>query len=451
MKPPLLRNERGIALLVVMGTITLLTYLMIDFTFESHVNKLRVHNLTDKAQARLTAEAGLRLAIARIKLYQEARNMIEKNENLKQMIDLSLLEESTRSPDLILPVPIVENMMNMQVRSTVERFNENLLLQGNLSLQIRTVSGFLNPNNLRATPLSEEERRQRDSRFTNPDEEQRSPQEVIEETLIETLSEAIERKSEEDDLFDIRYGNLDARLLIKELKYFVNHPDDFRDSERAEIEAMYLGRGVRAKHAPLTSLEELYLLEGWDDAIVDLIKDRLTVHEVSVIQVNELTANQLRIMFPEISDFQIEEFFLYRDGDPSRDERPRPFRNAEDFKDVIVNRLAVIHDEQFDEMIQSFEAAGLTIGVAGKLFQVISSATVERSTYSILAFIDLPIKPEPPPPPKEEEDPDRSRREEDPDDFDDRDDSRDRDENEEDKKEKPLELLTPRAVEIRRI
>lgn len=458
---PFLQNQRGIALLVVMGSVTILTYLIVDFTFETKVNKMRVHNVTDRTQARLTAEAGLNIAMARIKLYQEARNLYEQNENIQNIIDLSVLEESIRNPDFMFPVPVIEGQMNQQAQSAVQDFNLDSLLQGNLHVNIASVSGFLNPNNMRFEPPPPEDEfsdqndqgRWRDE----PDEDEGpSAQEVIEETLIETLREAMERKSEEDDIFDMRYGNLDPVLLIKELKYFVNHPDDFDDPERGEIESLYRLNDVTAKHAPLTSLEELYLLEGWSDAIVDLIKDRLTVHEVSIIQVNELTENQLRVLFPEITDFQIEEFFRYRDGDPERNERPRPFQSQTDFQNLIVERLGVLDQQSFEQLMSSFEAAGLSIGVAGKLFRVTSSATFNRATYTLEAYVDLPIKPQPPAPPRQpgpgqgEDRPRENENDPDQDQFPDDSPAEGRPDPDE-APERPLEFLTPRAVEIRRI
>lgn len=437
-------KQQGIALLVVMGSITILTYLIVDFTFETHVNKLRVHNVSDRLQARLTAEAGLNVALARIRLYQEARNLYEKNQALQEMVDLSILEESIRNPDFIMPIPLIEQHMTQTAISAINEFNNDSLLPGELHVSITAVGGFLNPNNLRY-PQREEGSRERD--FINDQDEQRaSPQELIEQRLVDALTQAMERKREEDDFFDARYGNLDPRLLVKELKFYVNHPNDFNEPERAEIEALYLRENIRPKHAPMTSLEELYRLQGWDDEIVNLIKNRLTVHEVSVIQVNELTEEQLKIIFPEITDFQIEEFFKYRDGDPERDEPPRPFRSASDFRSVVINHLAIVSEEVYDDIISSFESAGLSISVAGKLFRVRSRAHFNRAEYTLKAYIDLPVKPTPEPDDQENEEENNNQVDE----FGNPIETEQEGENEE-QEEHPIEFLPPRAVEIRRL
>ena len=87
-----LNNESGIALLMVMGVIAILTFLLADFTFESKLNKIKIYNQQDKIQARLNAESGLNFALGKLRLYQEGRNKIEKDDNLKSAFPSSDLE-----------------------------------------------------------------------------------------------------------------------------------------------------------------------------------------------------------------------------------------------------------------------------------------------------------------------------------------------------------------------
>ncbi len=437
-----LKNEKGIAIIMIMTTISLLTFLLADLTFETKLNKLRVYNYQDKAQARLNAEAGLRLALAKLKLYMKGKNLLEKNDTLKGSITPSSLEQAVTSP-FIFPIPLTKNA-NIIQRSAIEEFSENTLLRGKLSVEMTAVSGFLNPNNLRIPSLKEDN----ENNSNSGDEEKSSPALYIEKALVKTLDDAMRAKKEEDDDFDALYGNMDPELLIKELKYYVNSPAFFEDSERSEIEALYLEHETSPKHAPLSSLDELYLLAGWNDAIIDLIKDRLTVHEASVIQVNKITKNQLKVIFPEITEEQLEEFFKYRDGDQDLKEEGKEFKNAADFKEVITNQLGVLDSSSYDKKVKEFEEAGLKIGVAGKLFKVISTGEMNRSIYRLTAFIDLPIKP-PIPKEKKKDDgkeptaPDRN------DQSSGQGRSDKTDKTEEDDKKEPQELMLPRVIEVR--
>ena len=71
-----LKNENGIALLMVMGVIAILTFLLADFTFETKLNKIKIYNQQDKIQALLNAESGINFAQAKLRLYQEGKNLI---------------------------------------------------------------------------------------------------------------------------------------------------------------------------------------------------------------------------------------------------------------------------------------------------------------------------------------------------------------------------------------
>lgn len=450
----ILQNESGIAIIMVMTTIALLTFLLAELTFETKLNKIKVYNYQDKAQARLNAEAGLRFALAKLRLYMEGRNLLEKNASLKGSVSPSALEKAVTSP-FIYPIPLMKDA-NIIQKTAIEEFTKNTLIKGSLTVEMQAVSGFLNPNNMRIIPKKDDEEDEDDSFDSDEDEDESgkgNPALYIEKTLINTLSEAMQKKREEDDDFDKLYGNLNAELLIKELKYFVNSPEFFEDSERAEIEALYLNRNVMPKHSALTSIDELYLLEGWNDTIIDLIKDRLTVHEASVIQVNEITENQLKVIFPQITDEQVEEFFKFRDGNEDLNEEGKEFKGPDDFKNVIVNDLGVMDSASYDERIKEFEKAGLKIGVAGKLFKITSVGEMNRSKYQLTAFIDLPVKPHIPKPKEEEEDSKSSSDSSSSTDSKTSSDSKGSSDSgsktdEEDKKESQ-ELMLPRVIEIR--
>lgn len=412
----ILHNQRGVAILMVLTAVAILALVLADFSFETTVHQLKVYNQQDRLQARLNAESGVNMAMSRLRLYQEARNLLEGNENLREIINPSQIEALLLSP-FMYPIQLPQEAGAIQ-RSALQDFESNIMFDGEMTVQIRQVSGFLNPNNMRVNPRPPGQDQAPIDDFDNDPDDRRSqnPALFIEQQLVETLTRLIEDRRVDDQVFNARFGNLDPELLIKEIKFYISDAEAFEDVERGEIESRYLAQDLRPKYAPLTSIDELYLLEGWPDEIVDMIKPYLTVHEVSIIAVNELTEDLLRILFPDISDMQVEEFFLYRLGDPERGVDPQEFQSPEDFKNVVVNRIGIIGDQEYDERMEDFEAAGLSIGVAGKLFQVTSVGRKGRATYQLVAFIDLPLKPTPwrptgtdgapPPPDAEDQNPD---------------------------------------------
>ncbi len=408
-----LKNESGIALIMVMGVITILVFLLADFTFETKLNKIKIYNQQDKIQARLNAESGLQFAMAELRLYQEGRNKLEKEESLKSAFPTSDLENILTQP-FIYPIPLPKGAGVIQ-KTALDDFVKNTLFRGEVSVTFTKVSGFLNPNGLRLKPKPTTSTADQDQAAEpDPDVDPNAPKEptnpdtppdpnkkaepadvIIEKKLIETMTRLLKDKSDVDENFHSKYSNVDPAYLIKELKFYVNDSAKFQDSMRPEIEGKFSQKNITPKHAPLSSIDELYLLPSWDDALVDLIKDRMSVHEVSVIAPNELTIEDLKIIFPAINNIQIEEFFKYRDGDVDKKIKGNKFKNAEDFKNVIVGTLNIVNDGEYGERINELKAAGLVIDTAGKLYKVNSRGTMNNAVYNIMVFVDLPIKPTP--------------------------------------------------------
>lgn len=449
-----LKNESGIALIMVLGVITILTLLLADFTFETKLNKIKVYNVQDKIQARLNAESGLHFAVAKLRLYQEGRNKIEKDENIKAAFPVADLEEVIIQP-FMFPLPVTAKA-NIIQRTAIEEFMKKTLFRGELSVTISKVSGFLNPNGLRLkvkTPTVQTEADKALADSEEVPEEDETPAQppaegepkkadkaeiIIEKKFVETLQRLMKDKSDVDEDFHSKYSNVDPAYLVKELKFYVNDAANFKDQERPEIEAKFSQKSIKPKHAPMASIDELYLLPSWDDAIVDLIKDRMSVHEVNAIAINELTVEDLKIIFPAINTIQIEEFFKYRDGDPDKKIKPNKFKNAENFKAVVTSTLNIVTDSEYDERMDELKQAGLTIDTAGKLYKVNSRGVYNNAIYNLVAYVDLPIKPQPPKtkkpnvedPPNASETPPPAG-------------------GKKDEKPEPIELLAPRVIEMR--
>ena len=452
-----IKQERGVALLMVLSTITLLTYVLAEFTFETKLNKIKTQNLMDKLQSRLTAEAGVKFALAKLRIYGEAINLLEKNKTLKEAIKPESLEGMIKQP-FMFPIPLSKDS-NIIQKSAVQEFAKNTILMGTLSVNIKSVSGFINPNNLRIKEKSKNPTKPKVKKEEDRDEDEDSKDnaktvsELTFKQIVEALTKSIEDKKSSDEEFDALYGNVDPEYLAKELKFYVMDEKEMDEATKAEVDGKFAESNIIPKHAPMTSLEELYLLPSWSDTIVELIKDRLSIHEVSIIHINEITKDQLYVIFPKITEEQTEEFFKYRDGDPENNQKPHKFKDEKDFKSYIVGNLQVLDNSNYDKRLKELKAAGLSLGTAGKLFQVISKGTYGRATYKITAYIDLPIKPVPVEVKKKKDKEDENKvnpEDEDPDNVsDEKDADPDKEDEKKKKKEPPRELMRPRVVEIK--
>ena len=391
--------------MMVMSFVTVLTVILVTFTYDTHVNILRMSNIQEKLQARLNAESGLNFAMAQLRIYQVASNKVAKNKHLQSVATPSRLEEAVTSVSLIYPVEVSgesgddeeeppEDDQDLIQKSARERFEENNFLRGTINVSIQSIKGFLNPNRL-VVSLKENEPPTRPPRRPEEEEEEerkRPPSLIVKEEMIKALDNLLTTKKDSDEEFAKEYGDVESEFLVKELAWYVNRPGNFDDPENGRIEELYHREGVTPKHAPLVSLDELYLLQGWPDAIVDMAKDSFTVHENHSIPINEIVQSQLEALFPELDFEQIEQFFKYRDGDPEQEWDPTPFQSVNHFKSFLVNDLG-IKEELYDRRAQELERAKMKFGVVGKLYKVVSTGGFNRVNYTLTAFVEIAVKP----------------------------------------------------------
>lgn len=396
-------SQRGVAILLVMSAIMLLTILLASFSYDSELNKLKVFNAEDRVQAKLNSESGLQFALLKLRLFQQAKNTLEKNKSLKDVLPEHKIQGLITQP-FIFPPPLPPSADIIQ-KNAVKDFVDSSVIDGMVSVTISPITGFLNPNNLRITApaINTEDQAAEGENLTEEEKKQKEAKaklhENIEKEFVEFLGQLLKEKREESTQMEARYGEYDAQKLIKELKFYVNTESLFEDDLKGEFQMLYEQAGITPKHAPLTSISELYLLAGWTEDVVNLVIDRMTVHEQGVISLNEMTEVQLKLIFPNITKEQIEDFFKYRDGDTANnqeeateEEAPHPFKSVQEFKEIVTGRLAIIEAGKYDERIDELKKAGLSLGVSGKLFKVISRGEKNQAKVEIMAIVELPLK-----------------------------------------------------------
>jgi len=456
-----IKNQKGVALLLVMGVIAILSFVLFEFTFETKLNRIKVFNQEERFQARLNAEAGLNFAMAKLRLYQAGRNILEKDENKKNSFPPDQLESILIEPFMI-PIPLSKKASIIQ-QNALKEFEKKTIFRGELNLTITKLSGLLNPNSLRIIDKknnqnNDQDMAQDDAATTPPPKNEgdngkdsttkENKWDTAKNLFVKTLSQMIDDKLKNDENFKNLHANTRVENLINELIFYVNDASKVQGQDFIDAKAKFSEAQITPKHAPMASIEELYLLPSWDDAIIDLIKDRMSVNELTSIPVNEMNNADLKILFPDINDIQIEEFFKYRDGDPDKKIKATKFKSADDFKVVVTSKLNIISDAEYTKRINELKNAGLTIDTAGKLYKVASTGKFNNATYTIIAIVDIPIK-ENPKDNKKPNDPAKNPNGEDPPIEDGE--TPPKADGTDPKKDKPepVEFLLPRVVEIR--
>jgi hypothetical protein len=380
----ILNNQNGIAIMMVMTSIVLLSAIMITFSFDTNVNKIKAYNIEDRGQARLTAEAGLQFAMARLRLYKEAFNYVQKNPSVKDFAKPEMINAIWNFP-FVYPIPVTSQMNQIQ-KDAIQKFADETFLEGEMRLTINNISNQINLNMLRVALL--DSAAQKNNNENNNDGDNEKDEDYgLDNQLMQALRFAIDRKVEKDDEFASRYIGASPVEMVNVIKYYVSDFGGLEDDGGAR--AMFDSINIRPKYAPLMSPSELYALPLWDDALVDLIKNEFTVYGAIMIDLNKITDKLLRLLIPTISEEEMKEFFEYKDNPDT----PRFFNSIDDFKNYFVNVAHVVNAEEFSKRIKKFEANGIRFGPSPSLFRISSVGTKGRASYSITAYVVMPPKP----------------------------------------------------------
>jgi hypothetical protein len=388
----LLKNQSGVALMMVITTVVILTAVMADFTFETKINKIKSSNILDRAQARLLAEAGLNFSIVRMRLYKEAYNLLQTNKNAKSFVNTETLNLIWNLP-FVYPIPELPNF-SMNQKEMIKEFQKNTLLDGQLNVSIQNISTGMNLNLLRISSLMQLEDEAKKEQGTDTEEEiseEELAEYKIENQLINSLRKNIELTRETDEEFFARNAGLELNELIGVMKYFLSDPESYMDDYVAISQGKFQEINQIPKFSPFSSVSELYLLPGWTDELIDLIINEFSVHGSVMIDLNKITAKMLKMLIPNINEDEIREFFEYRD----KPEDPHYFNDLKDFQDYIVTTANLMSTEEFDDRFNKFEKAGMKFGPAPSLFKIVSAGIKGRATYKLTAYVILPARPAP--------------------------------------------------------
>lgn len=386
----ILRNQRGVALMMVMTAIILLMAIYGEFTFEAKIARLKATNILDKSQAKLLAESGLQMAMTRLRLYKEAYNAVNKNESVKKMVQGQLLNQLWEVP-FIFPIPIGANA-SATIKSTVEKFSKETLLDGEMKVTIQNISNRLNLNMLRVdmtkfNPDQSVDDGQDETSALNMADNAIMTDVSVDQSLVFLLKKLVEDKKEKDEAFEDRYSSINYQEMVTNLKYFMSDIGGMQQDPLADVaERNFQQIPMTPKFGPLGSSSELYSIPGWNDELIELIQNEFSVYPNTQIDFNKLTANMLKILIPQMTEDEISDFFTWRD-DP---EQPQVINNLSDFKRYIVEQARKMDSDDFDNRMKLFEQKGISFGANPNLFKIVSEGSYNRSNYTLVAYVVLP-------------------------------------------------------------
>lgn len=382
----ILKNQKGVALIMIMTTIIFLLMIYSEFTFESKISRIKTTNILDKSQAKLMAESGLQMAITRLKLYVEAYNKVQTNETAKTTVSPQLLNQLWEVP-FMYPIP-VPNGAAAAFKSTVEKFQQESILDGEMRVSIQSISNRINLNQLRLSYLTYNPDTDFDKVSSRLDTSETAilNDVSVDQSLYYMLKTLADRKKDTDEIFAEKYSRINYQELVSNLKFYMSDQGVLaQDPYSAQASANFQQADITPKYGPLGSSSEIYAIPGWDDELVELVKNEFSFYPTNQIDLNKLSANMLKLLFPTLMENDIEEFFAFK-NDPTK---VRYFNTTEDLKKYFVSTARNLTEDYFNQRIELFTKQGFTFSSNPNLFKIVAEGIYNRSNYTIIAIVSV--------------------------------------------------------------
>ncbi len=380
------RDTQGMALMMVMSSIAVLSLLVTDFVYITQVSQAISYGGVDQAQAHYLAKSGLKLSLLRLKYYKQALNLASVGGKTGQgMIPKAALEKLWSFP-FYYPFPTNLPGMSIGDRDIIKKFEKESGLEGKLSATIESESTKYNLNSLipgfgpSAPPSAAPPPRPMGD--PNKMSNQADPQ-AARTAMEETIRQIIFQKTQSDPDFGAIYRDFRVPELVDQMAAWADRKYERRTAPSRDP--------VPMKRAPFYSVAELHNLSMMDDELYQLLSPQFTTgYLANEINVNHIKEPVLRSLVPGMTKEEADEFFKIRDSDAA----DNTFKRADDFFAYISKFVAAYkgNDRGLNELKDSIKKKNITIITDESVFKITVQATVNSATRTIRAWVRLEEK-----------------------------------------------------------
>ena len=364
-----LRNQAGVAMLMALITMLILSILAGELVYQSGVYSSVVFRERDQLRATLLAKSGIRLAMLQLKAAKKAKAQA-KNMGLGDNVDI--VDRIWQTP-LMLPPPSLPGLSGID-QATLDEFKKSLGLDGTISINIAGSNDKMSINQLvwmeaggkvegaagtaaagaaqGGVVIGQASTPGATGTGAMTDEQKAERMKKIRDSFAEVLDELFAKKRQDDDKFREKYANLSGRAVMGDILAWMD-PDTKEDGEGRTKEDYYATRPepYSLKNAPIATENEYPMIKGLDDTIAKIIAENFTVQATSSLNVNKASIQLIGSMIPELTPDALERIEKRR-NDPSLGGQ---FKNGEDFWSYV-NQLG-----NYEDAKKKFEEKGIKI------------------------------------------------------------------------------------------
>jgi general secretion pathway protein K len=300
-----LRNSRGMALIMAITTVVLITYLAMEISYDSLVEYNVNSNALNRLKATYAARAGVELSLLRIKTFQQAQSQF--GQALGSQAEM--LDKIWQFP-FAWPLPIPKDLLEAD-KDALKAVQKSSFLDSSYSVTIEDEGSKIDLGDLV------------------------SPSKALQESTKRRLMDIFQAKIKDSVEFQKTYGSFRFEELI-------NAMIDWQSPKRTAAaggDKRTLYRDYPEGYPPNRSfrtIQEVRLVPGMNEDFFELLEPSITVYGMKAINPNQASKEVLKTLDPEITDV-IADAIIKRREEPALGGR---FKDKKSFWEFVVEKGA---------------------------------------------------------------------------------------------------------------
>jgi general secretion pathway protein K len=308
--PPLqnnkgLSNNRGVALLIALFAMVLLTFIASEISYDARVEYVVSAQAVNRVKAYYAAKAAMELSLLRIMVYKQAAVALGSK-------SAAMLEPIWKFPFMWPPAAVGEKMTEVD-KSMIKGAVEESLMEATYTTQIESEGGKLDINDLG------------------------SPVKALRESTKQIVKKIFENEMINNEDFKKKYGTERFDELVNNISDWI---DEDKESQNGGDETHLYDKmpqpdsgslsDIFPPNRPFRTLEELHMVAGMKDDFYKLLEPRVTVFGTMGISVNYAPKELLMSLDETMTSNVVDELIKMR-NDPQHG----PFKSADEFLQAV--------------------------------------------------------------------------------------------------------------------
>lgn len=364
------RNQRGVALIMAISALALITYLAMEVMHDANVEYTVNSQGLNRLKAYYAAKAGLDLSLLRVKIYQGVMQKVGNKPEAaayKQYID-----EIWRFP-FAWPLAMPTESTGVDKEQVADIVKKSLI-DASFVADIQDEGS--------RTDLSDLV----------------SPSKTLRDLTHKRLVEIFKRKVQDDDDFRDRYGSVNFDELINNIADWMSDKNSSMNGGDKKSKYADLNASSRDSFPPnrgFRTVQEMRMVAGMTDDFFDLLAPQITIYGMRGVNPNVASKDILKSLDPGIDDRVADEIIKRRD-----DPQQGPFGDAEGFWNWVMNPPAAARIQNqdykniplyFDSLISfRIKSTGEFAGAVREITAIVTD--LDRTAGRVKEYLDKDIK-----------------------------------------------------------